>query len=191
MSTERDRELLFEELMSRHIDVAFHLARIWCGDPDEAEDLTQIAFIKAFRAFDRFTPGTNFKAWLLRILRNAFLDRQRAKKRRPDSYPLHLVPRDHEPQSTTPDPVAVDLENKEVFYDQFGDELARVLRQLREEHQIALLLFDVEGLSYRDIAEVLGCPLGTVRTWIHRGRVQLQKLMADHARELGYLREAL
>ncbi len=185
-----ERDSLFEDLVVRHVDVVFQVAAAWCKDREEAEDLTQVAFGKAYRAFDRFEAGTNFKAWILKILHNAFLDSMRSIASRPEIVPLHLLRPGEEPEELVPPPRAVDLENKKVFYDLFGDEITRLMHQLPKEFQLAVVLCDVEGLSYQEIAEVLDCPVGTVRSRIHRGRAVLQDLLRDYAQKTGYLREA-
>lgn len=181
--------LIFEELVARHTDLVFHVALSWCGDAQEAEDLTQTAFLKAFRAFHRFQVGTNFKAWILGILRNAFIDSRRSSKRKPATVSYQALTASQEPEAAEPSVETVDLENKEIFYDLFGDEVARLLRRLPTEFRLAVLLSDVEGLSYQEIAEVLDCPVGTVRSRIHRGRVLLQESLREYARGVGYLKE--
>ncbi len=186
----RESLLLFEQLMARHIDIVFHVARSWSGNSEEAEDLTQIAFMKAFKAFHRFRAGTNFKAWILNILRNSFIDLKRKQKRKPATVSLAALSPNQEPAAGTEPLEAVDLSSREVFYDLFGDEVARLLRQIPEEFRLAVLLSDVEGLSYQEIAEVLDCPIGTVRSRIHRGRALLHKRLKGYAAKVGYLREA-
>lgn len=184
----RDRDLLFEDLVVRHVDMVFRVATAWCKDPEEARELTQVAFIKAYRAFGRFEPETNFKAWILKILRNAFLDSIRSKASGPEIVSLDRLRPDEEPEQPVPPPTAVNLDSKEVFYDLFGDEIARLMQKLPKEFQLAVLFHDVEGLTYQEIAEVLDCPVGTIRSRIHRGRAMLQDLLRNYAREIGYLR---
>lgn len=183
------RDLLFEGLVERHIDLVFRVAMAWCRSAAEAEDLTQTAFLKAYRAFDRFAPGTNFKAWVLRILRNAYVDTLRVSSAAPVTHSLQRAEAAEHLEAPVPAPVAIDFENKEIFYEVFGDEIARLLRELPSDHQLAVLLFDVEGLSYAEIADVLGCPVGTVRSRIHRGRARLGVLLRSYAAQVGYLRE--
>lgn len=89
-----------------------------------------------------------------------------------------------------PPPQIVNFENKEIFYDLFGVELVRLLKKLPVELQVAILLCDVEGLTYQEIADVLSCPVGTIRSRIHRGRSRLQTLLRAYAGEIGYLKEA-
>jgi RNA polymerase sigma-70 factor (ECF subfamily) len=190
MPGSRRREaLLFEELVARHLDLAYHVACTWTTSLTEAEDLVQDAVLKAWRAFARFRAGTNFKAWLLSIMRNAFLDRCR-EAARPAPASLAEISSGAEPSDPVPSPRAVDLENREVFYDVFGDQVADLLRRMPSEYQVPVLLCDVEGLSYAEIAAALGLRPGTVRSRIHRGRALLAERLRDYARSLGYLKGA-
>lgn len=184
----RDRDLLFEDLVHRHTDIAFHVARSWSGNEADAEELCQIAFVKAYRAFDRFQPGTNFKAWLLKILRNSFIDWTRKQGRRKDIVSLDKVSGGLEATQDVTPPQAVNMENREVFYELFGSEVARLLREVPEHYQLPVLLCDVEGLSYLEIAAALEIPLGTVRSRVHRGRAMLQRLLRNYAEKVGYLK---
>jgi RNA polymerase sigma-70 factor (ECF subfamily) len=186
----REREvLLFEDLVARHVDLAHHVALAWTRDAAAADDLTQEAFMKAWRAFGSFRAGTNFKAWILAILRNAFLDRQRALAARPDRVPMGAITTAEEPEAPIPAPRAIDIENREIFYDVFGDQVARLLHRMPSEYQVAVLLCDVEGMTYPEIAGALGVPVGTVRSRIHRGRALLSEHLRDYARQVGYLKE--
>lgn len=190
MPGEPERDLVgFEELVHRHVDMVFHVACTWANNPEEAEELTQIAFIKAWRAFDRFRVGTNFKAWILKILRNVFLDRKRAARTAARTVSLDQLSPGTEPEEPVREPQAIDLESKEIFYDVFGDEIAGFVRGIPAEFQLAVLLCDVEGLNYREIAEVLDFPIGTVRSRIHRGRALLADQVREYAKQVGYLRE--
>jgi len=181
---ERD-VLLFEELVDRHVDLVYHMARAWSGNAADADELTQTAFIKAWRAFDRFKAGTNFKAWVLKILRNAFIDHRRAQSSGVSTSSLDQIAPDDEPQQQPPPPRVIDLESKEVFYDVFADEIARLLRQMPVTFQLPVLLCDVEGLSYREVAEVLGVALGTVMSRLYRARSLLSKELGELAAEHG------
>ena len=190
MPGQRERDLLlFEDLMTRHVDIVFHVAHGWTGDSGEAEDLVQVAFIKSWRAFGRFEAGTNFKAWILKILRNSFVDSRRGPRARRETVSLDRLSSRLEPSEPVPPPQAIDLETKEIFYDVFSHDIARLLRQVPRELQLPVLLFEVEGLRYREVADVLDLPLGTVRSRIHRGRSLFAELLKDYARDVGYLRE--
>ena len=152
----------------------------------EAEDLVQETYIRAFRFRHQFTPGTNLKAWLFRILTNTFINQYRRKAARPDTTELDDVEesilyrhmRDVSPGSASPDPEAQLIDNT------LSSEVKDALEALPEKFRTTLLL-DVEGFSYKEIAEVLDIPIGTVMSRLHRGRKFLQKRLYDVARDRG------
>ena len=152
----------------------------------EAEDLVQETYIRAFRFRHQFTPGTNLKAWLFRILTNTFINQYRRKAARPDETELDDVEesilyrhmRDVSPGSASPDPEAELIDNT------LSSEVKDALEALPEKFRTTLLL-DVEGFSYKEIAEVLDIPIGTVMSRLHRGRKFLQKRLYDVARDRG------
>src|SRR3979411_2320154 len=152
----------------------------------EAKDLVQETYIKAFRHRDQFTPGTNLKAWLFRILTNTFINQYRRKAARPETTELDDVDesilyrhmRDVSPRSASPHPAAELIDNT------LSSEVTEALEQLPEKFRTTVLL-DVEGFSYKEIAEMLGRPLGTGMSRLHRGRKFLQKRLYDLARERG------
>ena len=152
----------------------------------EAEDLVQETYIRAFRFRHQFTPGTNLKAWLFRILTNTFINQYRRKAARPETTELDDVEesilyrhmRDVSPGSASPDPEAELIDNT------LSSEVKDALEALPEKFRTTLLL-DVEGFSYKEIAEMLDIPIGTVMSRLHRGRKFLQKRLYDLARDHG------
>ena len=152
----------------------------------EAEDLVQETYIKAFRHRDQFTPGTNLRAWLFRILTNTFINLYRRKAARPETTELDDVDesilyrhmRDVSPGSASPDPEAELIDNT------LSSEVKEALEALPEKFRTTVLL-DVEGFSYKEIAQMLDIPIGTVMSRLHRGRKYLQKRLYDVARERG------
>ena len=152
----------------------------------EAEDLVQETYIKAFRHRDQFTPGTNLKAWLFRILTNTFINQYRRKAARPETTELDDVDesilyrhmRDRSPGSASPDPEAELIDNA------LSSEVKEALEALPEKFRTTVLL-DVEGFSYKEIAQMLDIPIGTVMSRLHRGRKFLQKRLYDVARDRG------
>jgi len=152
----------------------------------EAEDLVQETYIKAFRHRDQFTPGTNLKAWLFRILTNTFINQYRRKAARPDTTELDDVDesilyrhmRDVSPGSSSPDPEA------ELINNTLSSEVKEALESLPEKFRTTVLL-DVEGFAYKEIAQMLDIPIGTVMSRLHRGRKYLRKQLYDVARERG------
>lgn len=152
----------------------------------EAEDLVQETYIRAFRFRHQYTPGTNLKAWLFRILTNTFINQYRRKAARPETTELDDVEesilyrhmRDVSPGSSSPDPEA------EIVDNAISSEVKEALEALPEKFRTTLLL-DVEGFSYKEIAEMLDIPIGTVMSRLHRGRKFLQKRLYDLARDRG------
>jgi RNA polymerase sigma-70 factor, ECF subfamily len=152
----------------------------------EAEDLVQETYVRAFRFRQQFTPGTNLKAWLFRILTNTFINQYRRKAARPETTELDDVEesilyrhmRDVSPGSASPNPEAELIDNT------LSSEVKDALEALPEKFRTTLLL-DVEGFSYKEIAEMLDIPIGTVMSRLHRGRKFLQKRLYDVARDRG------
>lgn len=176
-------EALFRPILSMAYGTAVRLTR----DRTEAEDLVQDAALLAFRAFGSFQPGTNFKAWFFRILTNAFYSRHRKTKHErgnvstEDLPALYLYARTAEIglHSQEPDPAA-------AMMDKFDTEhVAEALDALPEEYRVVASLYFIDDLSYQQIAEAVGCPVGTVRSRLHRGRRMLQKALWRVAEERG------
>jgi RNA polymerase sigma-70 factor (ECF subfamily) len=162
----------WEEIVDRHSDRVYRLALRLTGNRHDAEDLTQEVFVRVFRSLSTYTPGT-FEGWIHRITTNLFLDQARRKQRiRFDALSDERADRIHS-DLPTPDTAYVDRT--------FDDDIERALSTLPPEFRAAVVLCDVEGLSYEEIADVLGIKLGTVRSRIHRGRTQLREALAHRA----------
>jgi RNA polymerase sigma factor (sigma-70 family) len=162
----------WDEVVERHSDRVYRLAYRLTGDRHDAEDLTQEVFVRVFRSLSTYTPGT-FEGWLHRITTNLFLDQARRKQRiRFDALSDERAARLSSP---TPTPDA-------AYADQmFDDDIERALATLPPDFRAAVVLCDVEGLTYEEIAEILDAKLGTVRSRIHRGRAMLRKALAHRA----------
>ncbi|MAW78148.1 MAG: sigma-70 family RNA polymerase sigma factor [Planctomycetota bacterium] len=185
--TESPRERdLFEEITLPLVDDVFRFALGLTRNRARAEDLVQDTYLKAFKAFDRFRAGSNAKSWLFRICKNHFIDRYREKARRPHHGGAVEELAVDSPRRSIEVFEREGIENEEIFLDLFGDEVNRYLRELPEPFRKALLLCDLEGLSYDEIAEVLEVPIGTVRSRISRGRAFLKERLVTYAQELGY-----
>lgn len=177
----------FEPLFSAVAGTAFGIAMRLTRNQADAEDLVQEAALLAFRAFASFEPGTNFRAWFFKILTNCYFSKRRREKSRPvtsdldDTPDLYLYARSAEAGFPTqgPDPAAQLLER-------LGTErVVAAIARLPEEYRVVSTLYFMEDLSYEEIAEVLGCPIGTVRSRLHRGRKMLQKALWLVAEESG------
>ena len=182
----------FEELAMEHMSSLYNAALRMTRNPSDAEDLVQETYLKAYRAFDSFQEGTNLKAWLYRILTNTFINTYRAKKRRPDETDiedlenLYLFRRLGGLEGATAGRSAED----EVL-DHFTEaEVKEAVESLPEQFRLAVLLGDVEGFSYKEIAEILDIPIGTVMSRLHRGRRALQKRLYEFGRQRGLVPRA-
>jgi RNA polymerase sigma-70 factor (ECF subfamily) len=155
--------------------------------PSDAEDLVQETYLKAYRAFESFQEGTNLKAWLYRILTNTFINSYRAKKRRPEQTELDEVEDLYLYRRLGGlEAAAASRSAEEEVLDLFtDDEVKTALESLPEQFRIAVLLADVEGFSFKEIAEILDVPIGTVMSRLHRGRKALQKALFEFGVERG------
>ena len=174
----------FEEEALVHLEVLYGRAlRLTGGDEARSEDLVQETVLKAWRAWDSYEQGTNCKAWLLTILRNAFINEFRQRKREPD--PVDFVDVEERPvwsQLRQEDPAG-------AFFDQIiDDEIVEAIEELPETFRVPLVLSDLDGLSYEEISEELDVPIGTVKSRLHRARQRLQEELFEYAKSMGYVR---
>src|SRR5881397_812495 len=170
-----------------HMPSLYSAAMRMTRNPADAEDLVQETYLKAYRAFGSFQEGTNLKAWLYRILTNTFINSYRSRKRRPeqteidDVEDLYLYRRLGGLEAA-----AAGRSAEEEVIDRFtDDEVKEAIESLPEQFRMAVLLADVEGFSYKEIAQILDIPIGTVMSRLHRGRKGLQKKLWDYAVERG------
>ena len=178
-----EAEFDFEASASEHLDALYRSALRLTRNTAEAEDLVQETFLRAYRFRHQFQPGTNFKAWLFKIMTNLFRSRYHKAWNRSVSLDetadfylyQHLAPTS-EPDN---DPAAQVL-------DRFGvEEVKRAIEDLPEAYRAAVLLTDVEGFSYKETADILDVPVGTVMSRLHRGRQRLQRSLYEYAKESG------
>lgn len=173
----------FEDEALEHLEVLYGQGRrLTGGDEARAEDLVQKTMLKAWRSWDTYDVGTNCKAWLMTILRNTFINEFRKKKSRPEPVDYDDVEKR---------PVWSQLKEEDPEGESFDsivdDEVVRAIERLPDEFRIAVVLSDVQGMSYEEIAEQLEVPLGTVKSRLYRARQRLQRQLYEYARSMGYL----
>jgi RNA polymerase sigma-70 factor (ECF subfamily) len=177
----------FADLAMEHMGSLYTAALRMTRNPADAEDLVQETYLKAYRAFNTFQEGTNLKAWLYKILTNTFINAYRSKKRRPEQTELDEVEDLYLYRRLGGlEAAAAGRSAEEEVLEHFTEgDIKAALEALPEQFRMAVLLADVEGFSYKEIAEILDVPIGTVMSRLHRGRKALQKALFDFGIERG------
>ncbi|HXJ30773.1 MAG TPA: sigma-70 family RNA polymerase sigma factor [Gemmatimonadales bacterium] len=181
--TPEERRAGFEQEALVHLDTLYRVALRLTANASDAEDLVQETMLRAYRSWDRYTPGTNAKGWLLTILRHLFINEYRRRSRHPETVDVDTI-----------EPFALFQEVQEedpqgAFFDKIvDDEVLRAVDQLPEAFREAVTLSDVEGMSYEEVAKVLDVPVGTVKSRLYRGRRLLQTKLYDYAVSMGYIK---
>ena len=174
----------FEDEALIHLDALYGLAlRLSGGDEPRAEDLVQEAVLKAYRAWDRFEVGTNCRAWLMTILRNTFINQFRQQKNRPSPVEFEQIA-----ERPSSDALYDADPEGQIFDRMIDDQVIAAIDELPDEFRIAVVLSDLEGLSYQEVAELMGIPVGTVKSRLFRARKRLQERLYAYAVEMGYLK---
>ncbi len=175
----------FADLAMEHMDSLYAGAMRMTRNPADAEDLVQETYLKAYRGFEGFEQGTNLKAWLFRILTNTYINRYRQQKRRPEETDLADVEDFYLYRRLGGiDEARISKSAEDTMLELFtDDEVKDALESLPETFRMAVLLADVEGFAYKEIAEILDIPIGTVMSRLHRGRKAMQKQLYEYGRE--------
>lgn len=192
MTNESQREKqAFEQIAFEHMDSLYSTALRYTHNTQEAEDLVQDTYLRAYRFFDKFQQGTNFKAWIFKILTNTFINRYRKKVRTPQKVQLEKVEYGLEDKNSDADEDVGEWDDfdKDKYKELFDDEITSALSQLSDEFRIVVLLADVEGFSYKEIAQIIDRPSGTVMSRLFRGRRMLQRILERYAQREGYVKE--
>ncbi len=188
-ATSNKKRTAFQEEALPHIDALYGVALRLVKNERDAEDLVQDTFLKAFNHFDKYAPGTNCKAWLFKILTNTFINSYRKKQKErtylvdEDSLSLfeRLPARDEDELERS------FSSEEELFLHLFGDEVRAALELVPLDFRLVVLFADLQDFSYKEIAEIMDCPIGTVMSRLYRGRRMLQKVLVDYAVKSGCL----
>ncbi len=176
----------FAEQAMQYMPSLYTAAMRMTRNPSDAEDLVQETYLKAYRAFGGFEEGTNLKAWLYKILTNTFINTYRARQRRPEEADVEDVEELYLYHRLGGGSWPLGRSAEELALERFTDEdVKAALESLPESFRMAVLLADVEGFSYKEIAEIMDVPIGTVMSRLHRGRRALQKALAEFGLERG------
>jgi len=179
-----DKEQLFEEELLPHADALYNFAYHLTYNEADANDLVQETYMKAFRFINSFDAGTNAKAWLFKILKNGFINEYRKKKKEPNKVDYEDAVAFQEGDDDNS--VAVFDLREDIFDDMLGDEITVALDKLPDDFKTVILLCDMEGFSYEEIAKIIDIPIGTVRSRLHRARNMLKESLKEYAAKMGY-----
>jgi len=182
--SESERYVVFNAEFIPHIDSMYNFAFRLTNDEDDANDLVQDTYMKAFRFINSFQQGTNAKAWLFRILKNSFINDYRKKSKQPAKVDYQEVETTYNSESTDAESTT-DLRT-ETVQDMIGDEVATALNSLPVDFRTVIILCDIEGFTYEEMAKILDIPIGTVRSRLHRARNLLKEKLRSYANTMGY-----
>lgn len=174
----------FQEEIIPHLDAMYNFALRLTSDPNDSEDLVQDTIVKAYRFFSSYEKGTNAKAWLFRILKNSYINKYRKQSKQPSQVDYDEVSSFYETIRADRTDTS-DLEDR-MFRELIDDDISNALEELPEDFRTVVLLCDVEGFTYEEIANMLDVPIGTIRSRLHRGRNLLKAQLVEYAEDRGY-----
>lgn len=180
---ERKDKIFHKEFLPQ-IDALYNFAFHLTYNEEDSNDLVQETYLKAYRFIDSYEEGTNAKAWLFKILKNAFINQYRKKSKQPARVDFEDIVGYHDTDDAS-QVKYVDL-RQEIFEGMIGDEVTRALNALPVDFRTVVLLCDIENFSYEEIAKITDIPIGTVRSRLHRARNMLKETLIEYAKKLGY-----
>jgi RNA polymerase sigma-70 factor (ECF subfamily) len=183
------KERKFEKEALIHLDVIFSAALKMTGNRMEAEDLVQETFLRAFKFFDKFKPGTNCRAWLFKIMTNLYINRYNRRKSRPSSSSYDEIEEVYTGEKLNPTEYIGNSEYdiNRIYMNLLDDDIRNLLQELPEDFRITIVLCDIQGFSYEEAARITEVKIGTVKSRLFRARRKLQKGLYEWARSNGYL----
>lgn len=181
----REYNRIFEEEFLPQIDALYTFAYHLTYNEDDANDLVQETYLKAFRFIEKYNEGTNAKAWLFKILKNAFINQYRRKSKQPTQVDYEDITSYQDVEEDSSLPGYADL-REEMFQSMIGDEVTNAINALPVDFRVVILLCDIEGFTYEEISKILDIPIGTVRSRLHRARNMLKEKLREYARTMGY-----
>lgn len=182
--SEKEKLDIFNQEFMPHINSMYNFAYRLTLDGDDAKDLLQDTYLKAFRFIDSFQQGTNAKAWLFRILKNSFINDYRKKSKEPSKVDYQEVETFYNSEDVDRQ-ITPDL-RVEALQDMIGDEISIALNSLDVDFRTVIILCDLEGFKYEEMAKILDIPIGTVRSRLHRARNLLKEKLSEYAKKMGY-----
>lgn len=183
--SEKEKYKIFDDEFMPHINSMYNFAFRLTMDEDDANDLVQDTYLKAFRFINSFQKGTNAKAWLFRILKNSFINDYRKKSKEPAKVDYQEVETFYNSEDAEADNITPDLRS-ESLSEMIGDEVANALNSLAVDFRTVIILCDIEGFTYEEMAKILDIPIGTVRSRLHRARNLLKDKLRGYAKTMGY-----
>jgi RNA polymerase sigma factor (sigma-70 family) len=186
--SDAEKHEIFNREFMPHINSMYNFAFRLTMDEDDANDLVQDTYLKAFRFISSFEQGTNAKAWLFRILKNSFINDYRKRSKEPSKVDYQEVETTYNSEDTAEADHTSDL-RVEAVQDMIGDEVATALNSLPIDFRTVIILCDVEGFTYEEMAKILDIPIGTVRSRLHRARNLLKDKLREYAASMGYKTE--
>jgi RNA polymerase sigma-70 factor (ECF subfamily) len=183
--SEKEKYKIFDDEFMPHINSMYNFAFRLTMDEDDANDLVQDTYLKAFRFINSFQKGTNAKAWLFRILKNSFINDYRKKSKEPAKVDYQEVETFYNSEDAEADNITPDLRS-ESLSEMIGDEVANALNSLAVDFRTVIILCDIEGFTYEEMAKILDIPIGTVRSRLHRARNLLKDKLRNYAKTMGY-----